>query len=383
MGPVRSDQESGTGMEALVRRLENDAAEFRRAVRLLGEALGSTRDRDDMVSALLETGGSYLGARSGEFFVLVSGSEKLRPAAAYRGPGEQSRSEADVAGVVPLASGEGLAGEAARTSAVVVWPGPVEPAVGELPRGVTTAVALPMQPGGHTFGVIAFYGRVDEKGFTPDDIEALAILVGQAETAVDRSFLYEEATRLSLTDGLTGLSNRRHFDLRLESELSRAVRFGETFAVLMTDVDRFKPVNDSFGHQAGDTVLVELAGRMSGAVREVDLVARFGGDEFTLLLPKTGLAGALRLGSKIRAAVASQPFVLDAPTALGVGAAGKEPAPVSLSLSVGVAAYPEHGDTARELVAAADAALYRAKAEGGDLVEHARIGDRSQPGGAQ
>jgi len=255
--------------------------------------------------------------------------------------------------------------------------------VGELPRGVTTAVALPMQPGGHTFGVIAFYGRVDEKGFTPDDIEALAILVGQAETAVDRSFLYEEATRLSLTDGLTGLSNRRHFDLRLESELSRAVRFGETFAVLMTDVDRFKPVNDSFGHQAGDTVLVELAGRMSGAVREVDLVARFGGDEFTLLLPKTGLAGALRLGSKIRAAVASQPFVLDAPTALGVGAAGKEPAPVSLSLSVGVAAYPEHGDTARELVAAADAALYRAKAEGGDLVEHARIGDRSQPGGAQ
>ena len=134
----------------------------------------------------------------------------------------------------------------------------------------------------------------------------------QAETAIENSFLYEEAVRLSLTDGLTGLWNRRHFDLRLEAELSRAVRFSEPFAVVFVDLDQFKAVNDRHGHQAGDTVLVELARRLTEAVREVDLVARWGGDEFALLLPKTGLAGALRLAEKIRAGRSRDaPFRID------------------------------------------------------------------------
>lgn len=392
MGGVRSDDRPGDELETAVRRLQDDAAGFRLALKRLGEALGSTRDRQEMIAALLETAGGYLGARAGVFYLLEAGREKLKPIEALV-VADSAVHSADPAGGPPvagasadatsvaanLAAGEGLAGEAARTGAMAVWPGPVAPAPGEPAQGADNAVAVPLRPGGHTFGVVAFYGRVDEQPDTAEDLEAVAILVGQAETAIDRSFLYEEATRLSLTDGLTGLSNRRHFDLRLEAELSRAVRFSETFAVLMTDVDRFKPVNDSFGHQAGDTVLVELAGRMSGAVRDVDLVSRFGGDEFTLLLPKTGLAGALRLGDKMRAAVSARPFAVEGPGGTPNGGHGGEMAP--LTLSVGVSAYPEHGATARELVVAADRALYRAKAKGGDQVEHARIGDRFLPGG--
>ena len=112
-------------------------------------------------------------------------------------------------------------------------------------------------------------------------------------------------------------------------------------------------MNDTLGHQAGDTVLIELARRLTDATREVDLVARLGGDEFTLLLPKTGLAGALRLAEKIRAAVGERAVRDRRRVALDV------------TISVGVAAYPEHGSSGKELVAAADAALYRAKAGGG------------------
>ena len=222
---------------------------------------------------------------------------------------------------------------------------------------------MPVRSGtsGNPFGVLAYYGRGTSRPYDADDVAMLSALVRQAEIAIDSSFLYDEATRLSLTDGLTGLWNRRHLALRIEAELSRAVRFGEPFSVLFCDLDGFKPVNDTLGHQAGDTVLIETARRLTDATREVDIVARPGGDEFTLLLPRTGLAGALRLADKIRTAIGGRPFDLDG-------------TPVGVSVSVGVAAYPEHGSSGKELLAAADGALYRAKAGGRNRVEHA-VGD--------
>jgi diguanylate cyclase (GGDEF)-like protein len=236
-------------------------------------------------------------------------------------------------------------------------PGPGEPPAG------AGAMAMPLRSGGHPFGVLAYYGR--PTAFDDEDVDSLAILVRQAETAIENSFLYEEAVRLSLTDGMTGLWNRRNFDLRLDAELSRAVRFSEPFAVLFVELDQMKVVNDRHGHQAGDTVLIELARRLTEAVREVDVVARWGGDEFTLLLPKTGLAGALLLAEKIRAAANNAPFRIDTGS-------------LDITISVGVAAYPEHGSSGKELVAAADGAMYLAKARGRNRVEHAVSGHTSK-----
>lgn len=367
MGPVTADDQPPPAGEverlsSRIQELEESASCFRRALTRLGDALVTTRDRPTMVAAALETSSLYLQARTAVFYLVQAGSERLRPMDVLGT--SSSPPPPDHVPLDDVPPGQGIAGAAARLGRPVVWPGDdVAPAPEEPAAGVSTAVAVPLRPGGHTFGVLAFYGRQSARPFTPDEVEALSILARQLETPIDRSFLYDEATRLSLTDGLTGLSNRRHFDLRLEAELSRAVRFSETFTVVLTDVDRYKPVNDTYGHQAGDTVLVELAGRLAASVREVDLVARFGGDEFALLLPKTGLAGALRLGDKMRTAVASQPFRFDGES-------------VNLTLSAGVAAYPEHGSSGKDLVAAADAALYRAKREGGDRVEHARIGER-------
>src|SRR5947207_432546 len=130
----------------------------------------------------------------------------------------------------------------------------------------------------------------------------------QAETAIENTFLYEEATRLSITDGLTGLWNRRLFDLRINDVLQRAIRFQEPFGLMLVDLDHFKNVNDRYGHQAGDAVLVELARRLSDATREVDVVTRFGGEEFALILPKTPVQGTLRLAEKVREVVSNEPF---------------------------------------------------------------------------
>jgi two-component system cell cycle response regulator len=328
--------------------------DFRQALTRLGEVLASTRDRQVMISALLDASATYLCAPAGVFYLVVAGSERLRPL----------ETTGAAAAVGDLAPGQpSLAGAAARTGATVMWPqgGDIATPSAEEPEAGTGAVAIPLRSGGHAFGVLAYYGR--EVPFDEEDVDSLVILVRLAETAIENSFLYEEAIRLSLTDGMTGLWNRRNFDLRLESELSRAVRFSEPFAVVFVELDQMKAVNDRHGHQAGDTVLIELARRLTEAVREVDVVARWGGDEFTLLLPKTGLAGALRLAEKIRAAVADAPFVVDT-------------GELDITISVGVAAYPEHGAAGKDLVAAADAAMYQAKARGRNRVEIPVAGER-------
>ncbi|MDQ6797528.1 MAG: sensor domain-containing diguanylate cyclase [Actinomycetota bacterium] len=322
------------------------------------DALKATHDRPAMVSAVLETSGLYLGASAGIFYAVVAGSERLRPLATF---GEVDDEPPDLVGT------EGVAGTANANGQVVVWPGheapspsPSEPVV-----GATTAVAVPVGSEGHPFGVLALYGRANGGPFVSADVETLQSLVRAAETAIDNSFLYDEAKRMSITDGLTGLWNSRQFELRLGEELSRALRFTDDFfSLVLCDLDNFKGVNDTYGHQTGNSVLVELSRRLMVSTREVDVVSRLsgGGDEFALILPRTSLAGALRLADKVRAAVSDEPFRGD-----GVD--------LAITMSLGVASYPEHGASEKELKEAADGALYRSKRLGGNRVEHAKVGE--------
>ncbi|MCA1833462.1 MAG: GGDEF domain-containing protein [Actinobacteria bacterium] len=156
-----------------------------------------------------------------------------------------------------------------------------------------------------------------------------------------------------MTDPLTGAPNRRSLEAALAEETKRATRFGRPFSVLMVDVDRFKRVNDEYGHAVGDRVLVEIAARIRKAVRsDLDVVARYGGEEFTVVLPETDPLGAVIVAEKIRDAVAVSP------TEDGI----------DLTVSVGVASCPDDGVAADSLLAAADAALYQAKRGGRDRV---------------
>ncbi len=160
-----------------------------------------------------------------------------------------------------------------------------------------------------------------------------------------------ELERLSVTDALTGLYNRRHLMGTLANEVQRSRRLRRTFSVLLADVDHFKQYNDTHGHLGGDAALVKVAEILRKMTRGVDSVARYGGEEFLVMLIEAPIATAAAVGERIRARVAAEEF--------GGG---------TMTVSVGAAEYPTHGDTPEELIASADAAMYQAKGEGRDRV---------------
>jgi two-component system cell cycle response regulator len=311
---------------------------LRRTLVHLGEALAASAQPALVVQVVLETSREVTRADEALFWV-------------DRGPVLQSRERR-------VARGEGVVGAAARAGEPTRRP-PAAAAAGSEPPA-RSALAVPMHVGGRPYGVLSLHRR---RPFSDAEVADVGALVAQAAAAVETSYRHDEARRLSLTDGLTGLWNRRQFELRAAQELERAARFGERFAVVLVDLDGFKAINDTHGHPVGDAVLVETAHRLSTHTREVDTVARYGGEEFVLLLPQTDADGAGQVAEKVRAELADQPV----PTEAG---------PLTISLSAGVAAHPEHGVSVEALVAAADAALYAAKAAGKNRVVHADTDDR-------
>jgi two-component system, cell cycle response regulator len=153
---------------------------------------------------------------------------------------------------------------------------------------------------------------------------------------------------------LTGLYNRRYFQMQFRQLLATAVRFERPFSILMLDLDHFKVINDLYGHQRGDAILIEFAERVSGTLREIDTFARYGGEEFIALLPETGLAGGVSTAQKILEVIRNQPF------------GGGDEDSIDLTVSIGIACFPDHGESFATLVEAADQALYVAKQEGRD-----------------
>jgi diguanylate cyclase (GGDEF)-like protein len=152
---------------------------------------------------------------------------------------------------------------------------------------------------------------------------------------------------------LTGIPNRREFDRRLLEEWQRSVRFKRPLALMMLDLDRFKVINDTHGHPAGDEALRHVARLLAGQIRQVDCLGRYGGDEFALLLVETDRTSARAVAARLRALVAATPCSL-----------ATRPLGVEVGISVGVAAWPDNADTVATLVAAADADLYESKRRG-------------------
>ncbi|MFC3493614.1 diguanylate cyclase [Glycomyces rhizosphaerae] len=206
-------------------------------------------------------------------------------------------------------------------------------------------------------GVLVLYNRIAGDEFESGDVDTLKTFAGQATVAVENVLLHRHAERLSLTDPLTGLWNYRFMQTSLRREAERARRYQRPSALLAIDLDRFKDVNDTYGHPVGDQVLIELARRITGQIREVDLAFRHGGEEFMVLLPETDAGGASAVAERLGRAVNAKRFkVNDA-------SGGRE---LRITVSIGIAVLGEHSDTASGVLTAADEALYAAKAAGRD-----------------
>ena len=164
---------------------------------------------------------------------------------------------------------------------------------------------------------------------------------------------FERAVNSAIYDGLTGLHNQTYFKKFLELEIKRAERQRYPIGLMIIDVDNFKKINDHFGHLTGDLILKELAQLVKNNVREIDLSARYGGDEFVVVLPYTDQAEVRQIVERLQNALVQWGALADSPL-------GHEP----ITMSIGVAFYPDHGTTMEELIQKADGALYQAKKEG-------------------
>ncbi|WP_422771914.1 diguanylate cyclase [Plantactinospora sp. WMMC1484] len=249
----------------------------------------------------------------------------------------------------------------ARPATTAGRPGPAaEPGTAVPARALSTG---PLPSGGSpTIGVLALYDRLGADEFDDSDLVTLRSFVDHAAVAMENVRVHEEAQRLSLTDPLTGLWNYRYLTESVRREIERASRFGRMLSVLALDLDRFKQVNDTYGHAAGDAVLAEFAQRIRGTMREVDLAFRQGGEEFVVLLPETDARGAARVAERLGAAVRETPIAIRPRP----GVVAPIRALVSVTVSIGVAVYPDHAASGPQLLVAADEALYAAKAAGRD-----------------
>lgn len=220
-------------------------------------------------------------------------------------------------------------------------------------------MVAPLGYRGKIFGVITAVNRRDEPEFTNNDLTLLEAMANQAAMAIENARLFEEVERLAVTDELTGLNNRRGFFDLGRREMERAQRTHRPVTALMLDLDGFKRINDTFGHAVGDEVLRHLGDRCRRAVRDIDLVGRYGGEEFCVLLPETDLKTALEVAERIRSSIADQPF----DTAAG---------PLAIRISIGLAlAGEDGGETVETLLDRADTAMYYVKQEGGNAVKSA------------
>src|SRR5512143_1649618 len=209
-------------------------------------------------------------------------------------------------------------------------------------------IGIPLKFNDNIVGVMNL-SRSTRGGFSSSELRLLGLLADQAAVAISNASLHQTVSRQAYSDIVTGLPNRRALDERLEEEVTKARRTGTTFAVIMLDVDGFKVVNDTYGHAIGDQVLRAIFNYLATGLRSTDFLARYGGDELTLILSQSDPASAVIVVQKVLETVQQFAFELSN---------GQK---IRLGLSCGIAMFPVHANNAANLLRAADEALYRAK----------------------
>ncbi|HEX2085023.1 MAG TPA: diguanylate cyclase [Solirubrobacteraceae bacterium] len=328
-------------LEGRLQELGEQRTRLENQLRRIGEAFASNLDRDALLEIAVRTTVDGVAADGGRATLRPAGGDAQEERAVSGDP-------AGLADVIAQVEGEVLASGQPR----------------EVSAEGGSALGHPLRGArGEAEGVVSVWRR--ERPFAPSERELFHYLAAQAGISIENVELHETVQRQAVTDELTGLSNHRRFQEALASELERARRFETGIGLVMLDVDNFKQVNDTYGHQVGDRVLREVARVLRTESREVDEPARYGGEELAVILPAADLDGAYGLAERVRQGIASLEIPVDGDGRLKVTA------------SFGAAALPESAHDQGTLIAAADAALYAAKRAGKNRTV------RAQPEGAR
>ena len=216
-----------------------------------------------------------------------------------------------------------------------------------------SVLAVPLAFKGHTLGVIELVNAEGDALFSEEDLRILGTVAEFSAIAIENARNFHKVQELTVLDDHTGLFNSRHLKRQLESEVVRATRFGHPVSVIFFDLDHFKRVNDTHGHQAGSQVRPEVGKLLLRALRSTDVPVRYGGDEFVILMPETSKDQALAAARRIGAEIGREPFLSD-----------KRFGPLKLTASLGVASFPDDARDPEGLIRRADEAMYRVKADG-------------------
>ncbi|GAC1377779.1 MAG: hypothetical protein NVSMB4_07400 [Acidimicrobiales bacterium] len=344
---------------------------FRQALSRLGAVLEATHDENGILEAIVEVALLVIPGQTAIYF--RAGGVPGRIHATHSGGlgfSQKSITGSPQKRVTGLQlDGTGLAGTAAlRLQLAILGPDPVAPDAVSVPIGgldpaepaALAGIAAPLFGGGRLVGVLAVYGTTAGRPFRLDEVGLLVSLLRQAEVAINNVEVHLQVRREALTDGVTGLWNRRQFDIRMREAVAASQRFGEPFGVAVFDLDDFKRINDTWDHLTGDAALVHFAAVLRSTTRDVDISCRWGGEEFAVLFQRSAPDDVVMVVQRLIDTLRATPLKK-----------GDETIP--FTVSAGVAGYPRDGLTAQEVFAAADAALLRAKAAGKDRLERASL----------
>lgn len=261
-----------------------------------------------------------------------------------------------------IAIGDGLIGQVARTGEIAIVREVNAASLRPVLPGSVSAIALPVTCAETLLGVL-YVESSEAAEFTDEEVQLLRTLADLFAGALHNAKNFQKAQEQAITDGLTGVKTHRYLMEALSSEWKRSTRSSRPFSLVLMDLDRFKFVNDFYGHLEGDVVLQRVGLILEQNCRRSDIVARYGGDEFVILMPETNVEQARQIAGKLRSWVAADPLLRDK----------------NITASFGIACFPIHGSTPQELIQVADASMYLSKHQGGNAVF---VAERREPGDA-